>query len=159
MKCQSEGRVRAGKILVSPAGPHILRPVPTGLIHDWIAAAFFPNTKLNDVLAVVRNYDRYKDFYKPSVVESKSLAAPGEDDKFSMFLVHKEVVAKTALDSEYQACYQKLDDKRWYGMPMRLASRRFMTTANPEKRSCHPIREVVTFGASTASPDWDREPT
>jgi len=64
--------VRAGKILVSLAGPHILWPVPTGLIHDWIGAAFFPNTKPNDVLAVVRDDDRYKVFYKPSVVESKS---------------------------------------------------------------------------------------
>jgi len=109
-------RVRAGKILVSPTGPHIPKPVPTGLIHDWIGAAFFPNTKLNDVLAVVRDYDRYKDFYKPTVVESKLLAAPGEDDKFSMLLVNKEVVAKTALDSEYQACYQMLDVKRWYGI-------------------------------------------
>ena len=87
-----------------------------GSIHDWIGAAFFPNTKLNDVLAVVRDYNHYKDLYKPSVVESKSLAAPGGDDKFSMLLVNKEVVAKTALDSEYQACYQKLDAKRWYGI-------------------------------------------
>src|ERR1700756_2904620 len=47
-------RVRAGKILVSPAAPHIPRPVPTGLIHDWIGAAFFPNTSLEEVLAVVR---------------------------------------------------------------------------------------------------------
>jgi hypothetical protein len=50
---ERSGRVRAGKILVSPAGPHIPRPVPAGLIHDWIGVAFFPNTKLNDVLAVV----------------------------------------------------------------------------------------------------------
>jgi hypothetical protein len=33
-----------------------------------------------------------------------------------MHLVNKEVVAKTALDSEYQACYQMLDVKRWYGI-------------------------------------------
>jgi hypothetical protein len=107
-------RVRSGKILVSPAAPHIPRPVPAGLIHDWIGAAFFPNTKLEDVLAVVRDYDHYQEFYKPSVVESKSLAQPGEDDRFSMLLVNKEVVAKMALDSEYQACFQKLDATRWY---------------------------------------------
>lgn len=113
---QRSSRVRAGEILVSPADPHIPHPVPAGLIHDWIGAAFFPDTKLEDVLAVVRDYDRYKDFYKPSVVESKSLAATDEDDRFSMLLVNKEVVAKTALDSEYQACYQKLNPRRWYGI-------------------------------------------
>ncbi len=109
-------RVREGNILVAPAAEHIPRAVPAGLIHDWVGAAFFPNTKLEDVLAVVRDYDHYKEFYKPSVVESKSLAAPGEDDKFSILLVNKEVVAKFALDSEYQACFRKLDAKRWYGV-------------------------------------------
>jgi hypothetical protein len=100
----------------SPVASHIPRPVPAGLIHDWVGAAFLPSTKLQNVLAVVRDYDHYQEFYKPSVVESKSLTAPGEEDRFSMLLVNKEVVAKTALDSEYHACYQKLDAKRWYGV-------------------------------------------
>lgn len=108
--------VRAGKILVSPVGPHVPKPVPTGLIHDWIGAAFFPDTELSNVLAVVRDYDDYHEYYKPSVVESKSLTEPGRDDRFSMLLVNKEVVAKMALDSEYQACYQKLAADRWYGV-------------------------------------------
>jgi len=109
-------QVQAGKILVSPGAPHIPRPVPAGLIHDWTGAAFFPNTTLGEVLAVVRDYEHYHDFYKPSVVESKSLDAAGEEDKFTMLLVNKEVVAKTALDSEYHACYQQVDEKRWYGI-------------------------------------------
>jgi len=109
-------RVRAGKILVSPGATHIPRPVPAGLIHDWIGAAFFPNVNLEDVLAVVRDYDRYQDFYRPSVVESKALPALGEDDRFLMLLVNKDVVAKSALDGEYQACYQQVDAKRWYGI-------------------------------------------
>lgn len=108
--------VRAGKILVSPVGPHVPKPVPTGLIHDWIGAAFFPDTTLSNVLAVVRDYDDYREYYKPSVVDSKSLTQPGGDDRFSMLLVNKEVVAKMALDSEYQACYQKLAADRWYGV-------------------------------------------
>ena len=109
-------RVRAGKILVSPGATHIPRPVPAGLIHDWVGAAFFPDAKLQEVMAVVRDYDHYHDFYQPSVAESKSLPAVGEDDRFSMLLVNKEVVANSALDGEYQACYQEVDAKRWYGM-------------------------------------------
>jgi len=109
-------QVRAGKILVFPVGPHVPKPVPKGLIHDWIGAAYFPNTKLADVLAVVHDYDHYQEYYKPSVVESKSLTQPGGDDRFSMLLVNKEVVAKMALDSEYEACYQKVSLDRWYGV-------------------------------------------
>src|SRR5580704_199767 len=39
-------RVRAGTILVFPAGPHIPKSVPSGLIHDWMGAAFIPGAKL-----------------------------------------------------------------------------------------------------------------
>ena len=42
-------RVRAGKILVSPVGEKNPKPVPSGLIHDWIGAAFIPNARLSDV--------------------------------------------------------------------------------------------------------------
>ena len=109
-------KVRAGKILVSPAGPHIPAPVPSGLIHDWIGAAYFPDTKLQDLLTVVRGYDHYQEYYKPSVAESKLLPPDGDNDRFSMRLVNKEAVAMTALDSEYTARYQKLDENRWYGI-------------------------------------------
>ena len=109
-------RVRAGKILVSPARPQIPVPVPGGLIHDWIGAAYFPNTKLQDVLAVARDYDHYDEYYKPSVAESKSLAPEGGDERFSMLLVNGELVAKTALYTEYEANYQQLDANRSYGV-------------------------------------------
>ena len=40
--------VRDGKILVSPIGQQNPKPVPNGLIHDWIGAAFLPDAKLED---------------------------------------------------------------------------------------------------------------
>jgi hypothetical protein len=109
-------QVRAGKILVSPAGPHIPKPVASGLIHDWIGASFIPGAKIEDVFSVVRDYDRYKKFYPPSVTDSKSLIADGPTNKFTLLLVNKEAVAKTALESEYEACYLQSSEKRWYGI-------------------------------------------
>ncbi len=35
-------RVREGEILVDSIGDHNPKPVPSGLIHDWIGAAFHP---------------------------------------------------------------------------------------------------------------------
>jgi hypothetical protein len=106
-------QVRAGKILVSPVGKKNPKPVPSGLIHDWVGAAFIPNARLADVLSVVRDYGHYKDFYQPMVVDAKSLGTEGDCDKYSMVVVHKEGVAETALDTEYQACYLQLDELRW----------------------------------------------
>jgi hypothetical protein len=108
--------VRAGKILVSSVGQHNPKPVPSGLIHDWIGAVFIPDVKLEDALSVARNYDHYKEFYKPTVVDSKSLGSTGDCDKYSMLLVNKEAVASTALDSQSEACYHQVDERRWYSI-------------------------------------------
>ena len=40
---QRNRQVRAGKILVSPGSQKVPQPVTSGLIHDWIGAAFIPN--------------------------------------------------------------------------------------------------------------------
>ena len=108
--------VRDGKILVSPIGQQYPKPVPSGLIHDWIGAAFIPNVRLEDVLAAARDYGHYKEFYKPNVIDSKSLGTSGLCDKYSMLVANHEAVVSTALESEYEACYHRLDDRRWYSI-------------------------------------------
>ncbi len=105
-------RVRAGNILVSSVGQHNPKPVPSGLIHDWIGAAFIPGARLEDVLSTARDYSHYKEFYKPTVVDSKSLGSAGACDNYSMLLTNKEEVASTALDSEYEVCYHQVDEER-----------------------------------------------
>jgi hypothetical protein len=109
-------RLRGGEILVSSVGRQNPKPVPSGLIHDWIGAAFIPNARLEDVLSAVRDYGDYKDFYKPTVVDSKLLGKDGACDKYSMRVVNKETVAETALDMEYTTCYYRIDERRWYSI-------------------------------------------
>lgn len=108
-------QVRAGKILVSPVGPHIPKPVASGLIHDWIGASFIPGAKLEDVFSVVRDYDHYKNFYTPNIVDSKSLDTDGTVNKFTLLLINKEAHAKS-LESDYEACYLQSTEKQWYGI-------------------------------------------
>ncbi len=106
--------VRAGKILVSPVGKKVPKPVPSGLIHDWVGAAFIPGARLSDVLSAVRDYAHYKEFYKPLVVDAKPLGTEGGCDKYSMRVVNKETAAEAAFDNEYEACYLQVDELRWY---------------------------------------------
>jgi len=107
-------RVRDGEILVSSGRKENPKPVASGLIHDWVGAAFFPNAGINDVLSAARDYSNYKEYYKPTVVDSKLLSSDGPCERYSMRVVNKEVVAETALDMEYETCYFKIDDRRWY---------------------------------------------
>jgi hypothetical protein len=73
-KADWSSRVRSGEILVSLAGPHIPKRVPSGLIHDLIGAAFIPNATINEVMSVCRDYGRYKDLYRPMVIDSKPIS-------------------------------------------------------------------------------------
>jgi hypothetical protein len=106
--------VRDGEILVSSVGKENPKPVASGLIHDWVGAAFLPNASIKDVLSATRDYSNYKEYYKPTVVDSRSLGSDGHCEKYSMRVVNKEVVAQTALDMEYETCYFEIDDRRWY---------------------------------------------
>jgi hypothetical protein len=109
-------RVRAGEILVTPVSEQSPMRVPNGLIHDWIGAAFFPNASLADILAVVQDYSRYKEFYKPLVIDSRLLGSDGTDYRFSLLMLNKSLFAKNALLTEWKEGYAQVDDRRWYSV-------------------------------------------
>ena len=105
-------RLRNGEVVVTPASPYFPLKVQSGLIHDWMGAAFIPHTKVGDVLPVLRDYDRYKDYYRPGVVYAKRIATSESKDQFSMVLMNKSAISKTALDADFQTVYTKIDDRR-----------------------------------------------
>lgn len=109
-------RVRSGEIVVLPGGSQSLKKIPSGLIHDWLGAAFFAHATLNEVLSVARDYDRYKEFYRPTVVSSRTLERGGREDRFSMVLLNKSLFMKTAIDSDYQSSYIRVSDRRGYSV-------------------------------------------
>ncbi|MBV8553739.1 MAG: hypothetical protein JOY54_20765 [Acidobacteriaceae bacterium] len=109
-------RVRSGEILVLPDGAKSIKKVPSGLIHDWVGAVFVPHATLSDVLSVVRDYDRYKQIYRPSVIDSRARERREHEDRFSMVLLNKSLFLKGALDSDYQSSYIRVSDRRWYSV-------------------------------------------
>ena len=109
-------RVRAGEILVSPEGDHSPIRAPKGLIHDWVGAALIPHAGLAEVFEVVRDYNKYTEFYKPLVIDSRSLGREGTDYRFSLLMLNKSLFAKTALASEWIERYVCVDDRRWYSI-------------------------------------------
>jgi hypothetical protein len=118
---QRAAQVRGGEIVIAPAPGQNPKKVPGGLIHHWMGAVFVPNLKLDNILQVTRDYDHYQDFYRPAVVESKTIARNGSDgkfteDKFSMLLMNKAFFVKSALDTDYQATNVRLDDRRFYSI-------------------------------------------
>lgn len=109
-------RVRQGEILVSHPGRTGSQSVPHGLIHDWNGAIFIPNVTIDDVFAVLHDYDRYKDFYTPAVVNSKPLDQSGDAYRFSMLWMQKVLFVTAALDSTYQSTYFHVNQKQRYSV-------------------------------------------
>jgi hypothetical protein len=111
-------KVKKNRIVAAPLGPHIPKKVPSGLIHHWIAAAYMPKLTIRDALLVVRDYGRYKEIYRPNVIDSKVIELALEPitskDRFSTVLMNKSFFAKTALDSDYEATYYRVDEHRLY---------------------------------------------
>ena len=107
-------KVRSGEIVVSPVGLQSPMRVRSGLIHDWIGAVFIPHVSINDVLKVARDYARYKELYRPAVIDSKVIATGEVNDRFSMLLLAKSAFLKTAVDADYEASYVRVDNQRVY---------------------------------------------
>lgn len=109
-------RVRDGEIIVEPAIPSTPKAVPSGLIHDWLGAVFVPRVTVDQMLSVVRDYARYKDFYQPAVLDSRPIALSDEDDQFSLLLANRSFFRKRALESDYKLSQFRVSDRRWYSV-------------------------------------------
>lgn len=105
--------LRKGETVIAPFGENPHR-VPQGLIHHWVGAVFLPGTQLDEVVSVVRDYGRYKDLYAPNVIESRLLRQTDTEDTFSLRILNEAVLAKFALDTEFQDVFKKLDRNKAY---------------------------------------------
>jgi len=104
--------VRQGKVVAqfwSGGGPV---KAPSGLIHDWIAAAFIPDSTIQQIFAVIQDYDNHKNIYKPEVVGSKLIRREGNDFKIHLRLLKKKIIT-VVLDTEHEVHYRQVDKTRW----------------------------------------------
>lgn len=112
-------RLKAGEILVVPTEGRTPKRIPMGLIHRWTAAIFVKGASLKESFRVARDYGRYKQYYGPTVRESKALSCgplSGRpiQDRYSNVVVNRVALAKIALDIEYESNYVQVDEHTWY---------------------------------------------
>jgi len=109
-------RIGRGEILVAPVLSHGTSRVPNGLIHDWIGGIFVPGATIKRLSTVIQDYSKYKEFYRPVVVDSKLLECTAMDQRFSMLLQHKVLFITAAIEGEYQAHDVKVDSRHGYSV-------------------------------------------
>lgn len=111
---EQRARLRSGQIVAVPGDGAGAHGIPDGLIHDWFGAIFIPNAKLEDVLAVAHDYDRYKEYYRPTVADSKALDRTQTAQKFSMLWRRRVLFVDSALQGQYESRDFVVDQRRWY---------------------------------------------
>ena len=109
-----KARLRGGEVLIESGsalnGGKEAR-VPGGMIQDWLGMMFIPNATLQNVKVVLQDYENYKNYYKPDVIESKQLAHQG--DEYDAFLrLYKKQILTVVLNTTYRVRYSMLDPQR-----------------------------------------------
>jgi hypothetical protein len=116
---ESENRrrdVRRGEVVVEPVLARGSISVPDGLIHHWIGAAFIPNSTIEKLVGVLHDYDRFKDFYKPVIADSRFLGCNRENPEFSMTWHRRVLFVNAAIEGRCQARRFAVNPRRGYSI-------------------------------------------
>jgi len=113
-------RVRVGEVVAEPEGGESPHAVAHGLIHHWIGAVFVPNAKLDDVMSVLNEYERYKDFYRPLVVDSRLIEGAPNRESIRLLMVQKAYSVTAAVEADDEIQTIRVNADRAYSLSASL---------------------------------------
>jgi hypothetical protein len=91
---------------VPPDGSGATREIPGGLVHDWKGIVFIPGVALEQVLVVLKDYDRHATIYAPDVERAK--IEQSEGNHYLVFLRFRRTkVVTVVLDTEHEVNYYR----------------------------------------------------
>lgn len=80
--------------------------VPGGLIHHWVGVVFVPGATLDQAVALLQDYDRHAEVYRPTVARSRLLARDGNAFKVYLRFMMKKVIT-VVVNSEHEARFTR----------------------------------------------------
>jgi hypothetical protein len=100
-------RLRQGEVVIEKRG-NTPQEIAGGLVHDWVGVVLIPGASVEQVVAMVRDYDHLAPAYSPDVMQSRLISSKGDDLHVFMRL-HKQKVVTVVLDTEYDVHYGRID--------------------------------------------------
>jgi hypothetical protein len=122
------------------ADPSGRTSTPGAMIHHWVGTVFIPRVSLSQVLAMVQNYDRHAEYYKPEVMQSKLVERTGEDFKVH-YRLRKEKIITIILDTDYQVHHHSLDAARAYSNSISTRIAQVENARQPGERELPPGKD------------------
>jgi hypothetical protein len=109
-------RLRKGEDIferLRTAAPSSEISTPGAMIHHWVGTIFIPGVTMQQVLAVVQNYDHHAEYYAPDIARSKTVEHNGSDFKIS-YRLRKKKILTVILDADFDVHYHVLGPDREY---------------------------------------------
>lgn len=128
-------RVRGGEVVIEAGQDRGTVEIRGGIVHDWIGAAFLPNTTLLKVLSTIQNYDNHKNLFQPEVADSRVLSRNGNQYKVRMRLLKKKVIT-VVLNTDHEITYFPIDATRQHS---RSRTTRVAEVEDPGERGEHEL--------------------
>jgi hypothetical protein len=107
-------QLESGAIIISPLGNSHPLPVPRGLIHHWVGAVFVPDARIQDLSAVVGDYGRYDEIYRPTLIKAELLDSTDGEQKFSILWVQRVLLVTAAFYTELNSNCVALNSRQGY---------------------------------------------
>jgi hypothetical protein len=102
--------------------------IPDGLVHHWLGVVFVPGVTVDQALALLQDYDRHAEVYKPYVARSRLLSRSGDTFKVYLRFFMKKVIT-VVVNSEHEAQFTRESAMR---VQSRIASTRIAEVDNPD---------------------------
>ena len=108
-----KSRARAGETVIQPRknvdGGQEIRP-PGAMIQDWRGVMFLANAQIEQVRAMMQDYNNYQVYFKPEVTRAKVIRRQGDD--FEVFLrLYKKHILTVVLNTNYAIKYVSTDPR------------------------------------------------
>jgi hypothetical protein len=102
--------------------------VPDGLIHHWLGTAFVPDASLVQAVALLQDYDRHAEVYRPAIARSKLVSREGDVFRVDLRFFMKKVIT-VVVDTENEARFERPAADR---AQSRIYSLRIAEVADPD---------------------------
>lgn len=139
-RSETYARLQRGEVIAErlrTPDPSGQSSTPGALIHHWVGTIFIPGASLAQVLTVVQDYDRHADYYKPHVMQAKTVEHSGDDFKVHYRLREKKIIT-IFLDADYDVHHHVLDKTHAYSNSVSTRIAQVENPGEPNERELPP---------------------
>lgn len=108
--------------------------IPDGMIHHWVGDVFIPGKSVTSALDVLRDYDNFKNIYKPEVIRSRLVNREDKDDYKVYMRLQKKSIVTVTLDTWYKIHFTPMGENSGYSRSVSTRIQQVDDAGTPNER-------------------------